>query len=101
MLTITPEASEAIRAILDTESIPEGAVVRLSAPPTPSANGAGGLAISIVDSAPDQDQVVKGGDIEVSVDPVAAEVLDDKQLDATVADGEVSFMIGEQEGQAG
>ena len=96
MLTITPEASQAIRVILDTESIPEGAVVRLSAPPTQSANGAGGLSISIVDAAPDQDQVVQGDDIEVSVDPVAAEVLEDKELDATVADGQVNFTIGEQ-----
>jgi Fe-S cluster assembly iron-binding protein IscA len=96
MLTITPEASEAIRVILDTESIPEGAVVRLSAPPTMSANGAGGLAITVVDSAPEEDAVVKGDDVEVSVDPVAAEVLDDKQLDASVADGQVNFTIAEQ-----
>jgi Fe-S cluster assembly iron-binding protein IscA len=98
MLTITPNASEAIRGILDSDAVPEGAVVRISAP-TPSQNGTqagAALAIEIVDTAPEEDQRVQGDDIEVAVDPAAADVLDDKQLDAVVGNDQVSFMIAER-----
>ena len=34
--------------------------------------------------------------MEVSVEPSAAVMLDDKELDATVVGGEINFSIGEQ-----
>jgi Fe-S cluster assembly iron-binding protein IscA len=99
MLTVTPQASEALRGILNSESVPDGAVVRVSAPQ--DQNGAAGLAISIVETAPDEDQTVHGDEVEINVDPAAAPLLDDKELDATVLEGQVSFTIGEQQGRAG
>ena len=99
MLTITPQASEAIRGILDSDAVPDGAVVRISAP-AQSQNGpepAAALAIEVVEAAPEQDQRVPGEEIEVAVDPVVAEALEDMELDAVVSGDQVNFTIGEQD----
>lgn len=98
MLAISNEAEEAIKGILDSEGIPEGAAFRISSPENPSPDGEGGLAVSILESAPPEDQVVEGEDVEVCLEPVVAEMLDDKQLDASVSDGQVQFSLSEQEG---
>lgn len=90
MLTITPQASEAIRQVLAAEDSPDRAVFRIS--PQPDA----GLVVSITDSPEPEDQVVEGDDVEVCVEPTAAEMLDDKELDATVVEGQVNFSIAEQ-----
>jgi hypothetical protein len=37
-----------------------------------------------------------GEQVEICVEPAAAEALDDKQLDASVSSGEVNFSIGAQ-----
>ncbi len=92
MLAITPQASEAIRGILAAQQGPEESVFRIS--PQPDA----GPVVSIADAAEPDDQIVSGDQVEVCVEPTAAEILDDKQLDATVTDGSVNFSIGEQEG---
>jgi iron-sulfur cluster assembly protein len=90
MMTITPQASEAIRGILESESVPDGAVLRISSQPD------AGLAVSVTGSPPPDDQVIQGEEVEICVEPTAAEALDDKELDANVSDGEVSFTIGAQ-----
>jgi Fe-S cluster assembly iron-binding protein IscA len=96
VLTITPEASHAIRGILDASDVPDGAMFRI-APQGQGGTAEGpSLAVSIIDSPPPDDQIVEGNDVEVSVDPSAAAMLDDKQLDATVIGDQVNFSIGEQ-----
>jgi Fe-S cluster assembly iron-binding protein IscA len=90
MLTITPQASEAIRGVLASENVPEGSVLRIS--PQPEA----GLVVSVTDSPQPDDQIVEGDEVEVCVEPTAAQMLEDKELDATVAEGEVSFSISQQ-----
>jgi iron-sulfur cluster assembly protein len=90
MLTITPQASEAIRGVLASETVPDGSVLRIS--PQQDA----GLVVSVTDSPQPDDQIVEGEEVEVCVEPTAAEMLDDKELDATVSGGQVSFIIGEQ-----
>ncbi|MEX2447281.1 MAG: HesB/YadR/YfhF-family protein [Solirubrobacterales bacterium] len=94
MLEISSQAEEAIRGILASEGVPDGATFRISAQQGPEA--ASSLAVSITEEAPPEDQVVEGDDVEVRLEPAAAEILDDKQLDATVADGEVQFSLSAQ-----
>jgi|NGEPerStandDraft_5_1074534.scaffolds.fasta_scaffold02802_7 iron-sulfur cluster assembly protein len=94
MLEISSQAEEAIRGILASEGVPDGATFRISAQQSPEAESS--LAVSIVEEAPPEDQVVEGEDVEVRLEPAAAEILDDKQLDATVADGEVQFSLSAQ-----
>jgi Fe-S cluster assembly iron-binding protein IscA len=90
MLTITPQASEAIRGVLAAEEAPEGSVLRISQEPEV------GLAVSVTESPQPDDQIVAGEDIEVCLEPTAAEMLDDKQLEATVVDGRLTFTVGRQ-----
>jgi Fe-S cluster assembly iron-binding protein IscA len=94
MLEISSQAEEAIRGILASEGVPDGAPFRISA--QQGADAESGLAVSIVEEAPPEDQIVEGEDIEVRLEPTAAEMLDDKQLEATVADGQVQFSLSAQ-----
>jgi len=94
MLEISSQAEEAIRGILASEGVPDGAAFRISAPQGPEAES--GLAVSIVEEAPPEDQVVEGEDVEVRLEPAAAEMLDDKQLDASIADDQVQFSLSAQ-----
>ena len=90
MLTITPQASEAIRGVLAGENVPSDSVFRITSQPE------SGLIVSVTDSPQPDDQIVEGDEVEVCVEPTAAQMLDDKELDATVAGGQVSFSIGQQ-----
>ena len=98
MLTITEEAEQAIRGILDASNAPDGSVLRISPQPAQQEGpGAGpGLVVSVTDAPPPDDQIVEGDQVEVSVEPTAAAILDDKELDATVVGGQVNFSIGDQ-----
>lgn len=95
MLTITNEAEEAIRGILASDGIPDGASFRISAQ-GPDADAESGLAVSVTEEEPPEDQVIQGDEVEVRLEPTAAEMLDDKQLEATVADGQVQFSLSGQ-----
>jgi iron-sulfur cluster assembly protein len=90
MLTITPQASEAIRGVLAGENVPDDSVFRITSQPE------AGLVVAVTDSPEPDDQIVKGEEVEICVEPTAAQMLDDKELDATVTAGQVKFSVGEQ-----
>ena len=90
MLTITPQVSEAIRGVLAGENVPSDSVFRITSQPE------SGLVVSVTDSPEPDDQIVEGDEVEICVEPTAAQLLDDKELDATVSGEQVSFSIGEQ-----
>ena len=94
MLTVTPDASEAIRGILAQDQVPDGSLVRIS----PEANK--GLSIALVQAPEPDDQVIEAEGVEICVEQSAAEVLDDKELDASSAGGNVAFSIAPQGGLA-
>ena len=96
MLTISPEASHAIRGILDASDVPDGSMFRISPQPTDGAAPGASLVVSVIDAPPPDDQIVKGDEVAVSVEPTTAEMLDDKQLDATVVGDQVNFSIAGQ-----
>jgi Fe-S cluster assembly iron-binding protein IscA len=96
MLTISPEASQAIRGILDASEVPDGSMFRISPQQDDGAAPGGSLVVSVIDTPPPDDQIVEGDEVAVSVEPTAAAMLDDKQLDATVTGDQVNFSIGEQ-----
>jgi Fe-S cluster assembly iron-binding protein IscA len=96
VLTISPEASHAIRGILDASDAPDGSMFRISPQPTDGASPGAGLVVSLTDAPPPDDQIVQGDEVAVSVEPTAAVMLDDKQLDATVIGDQINFSIGEQ-----
>ncbi len=96
MLTITPEASHAIRGILDASDAPDGSMFRISPQqqdgPAPGAS----LVVSVTDDPPPDDEIVEAEEVAVAVEPTAAQMLEDKKLDATVVDGQINFSIAEQ-----
>jgi Fe-S cluster assembly iron-binding protein IscA len=97
VLTITPEASQAIRGILDASDAPDGSMFRIAPQGQDGTEPGASLTISVIDSPPPQDQIVEGDEeVAISIEPTAAAMLDDKELDATVVGEEINFSIGEQ-----
>jgi Fe-S cluster assembly iron-binding protein IscA len=94
MLTITPGATEAIRGILDQDEVPDGSVIRISPEPEK------GLAIALVRAPAPDDHVIETQGIEICVEASTAEVLDDKELDASTSGDNVAFSIAPQGGLA-
>ena len=90
MLTLTDQAVSAIRDLTTRPGLAEETGLRIA----PQDGDAGGLALSLTDGPQAGDQVIEEADVHVFVHPEAAPVLEDKALDAEVAeDGEVSFLL--------
>ncbi len=96
MLTITPEASQAIRGILAASDAPDGSMFRISPQGQDGTAPGPALAVSVIDTPPADDQIVEGEEVAVCVEPSAAVMLDDKTLDAHVEGEQVNFSIAEQ-----
>ena len=91
MLTVTHEASEAIRTLTDQVPELESAGLRISA--EPGENGTAQIALSITDQPYEADEVVESEGAKVYVAEPVAEFLDDKTLDAEIQDEGVAFSI--------
>jgi Fe-S cluster assembly iron-binding protein IscA len=97
MLAITDTAAEAIKTLTMDAELPDGGGLRIAAPDPDE-----GLELSLA-GRPDADDVVLSGEgVAVFLEPLAAEVLDDKILDVQpvpTEDGqeELRFAIGQQE----
>jgi iron-sulfur cluster assembly protein len=94
MLTITDTAAEAIKGIVASREVPEGAGLRISTRPESPAEGA--FEVSVAPVPAEEDQVVEEAGAQVFLEPHAAEALDDKVLDAEIEGSEVRFAVGEQ-----
>lgn len=98
MLVISPTASAAISALLESPRAPEGAGVRLAHSEAANDSGAPAIALAIVPGPEPQDAVLESADgADVFVEPTTAEVLDDKILDADVSEQQVTFLLREQD----
>ncbi|MGL4173220.1 MAG: HesB/IscA family protein [Actinomycetota bacterium] len=89
MLTLTDQAIDVVRKLTQApeESDPI-AGVRL-------APGGNGLEISLVDHPVAGDDVVETDGATVFLEPEASQLLEEHTLDATVADGQVSFFLAQ------
>jgi iron-sulfur cluster assembly protein len=94
MLTITDTAAEAIKGIVASPQVPEGAGLRIATRPESPAEGA--FEVSVAPVPAEDDQVVEESGAQVFLEPHAAEALDGKVLDAEIEGGEVRFAVGEQ-----
>jgi iron-sulfur cluster assembly protein len=94
VLTITPDAEQAIDAVVAAGSAPDGAGLRISQGVGADGQPAIGLAVA---SAPEVgDEVVEDTNTPVFVAADVVPLLDDKVLDARVEGDQVTFRIGEQ-----
>ncbi|OZM80413.1 adhesin [Pseudonocardia sp. MH-G8] len=97
MLAITDVAAEAIKTLTTDAELPDGGGLRISAPDPEQ-----GLELSLAGQPGTDDVVLAGDGVSVFLEPVVAQVLEDKVLDVQPvagADGEqeLRFAIGVQE----
>jgi iron-sulfur cluster assembly protein len=93
VLTLTPTAAEVVRTLVDQSASPESGGLRIAA----SEDGLEGveLELSLVVEPEALDETVEQSGATVYLDPGAAELLDDKLLDAQVAEDHVTFVLRE------
>jgi iron-sulfur cluster assembly protein len=95
MLTITSNAAEAIRAIVQSTDVPDEGGIRISIARQNGSQASLELALS---PAPlEGDDVLELNGAHVFLDEMASVALDDKSLDAEVQGGEISFGIVERD----
>jgi Fe-S cluster assembly iron-binding protein IscA len=96
MLAITDTAAEAIKSLTTDAELPESGGLRIAA-----TDPGQGLELSLAAQADQSDTVLTGEGLNVFLEPMAAEVLEDKILDVqpfTNSEGEeeLRFAIGPQ-----
>jgi len=93
VLAITEDAAEAIRGIVGSPGLPEGAGLRITQEVNTEDEGKPrtDLRLSVVSAPEENDQVLE--DVQVYVDAGAADFLDDKLLDAEMEGDEVRFSL--------
>ena len=95
MLTITSNAAEAIRTIVEATDVPDEGGIRIAIAQQNGAQASLELAIS---PAPlEGDEVLEEEGAHVFLDEMAAVALDDKSLDAQIQGDEISFGIVERD----
>jgi Fe-S cluster assembly iron-binding protein IscA len=94
MLTITSNAADAIRAIIESTNVPDDGGIRISVARQNGSQATLELALS---PAPmEGDSVLEANGAHVFLDETASLALDDKSLDAEMEGGEISFGIVDQ-----
>jgi iron-sulfur cluster assembly protein len=93
MLVLTDNATSVIRALADNAELSDASGLRIA---MADGNG-GGLTISTAGTPEAGDQVVEDQGARIFLEPDAAQVLDDKVLDAAVNEqGQVQFLVAVQ-----
>lgn len=88
MLTLTDNAVLAIRDLTARQDVPDGAGLRIGTDPS-----AGALTLALAAEPVQGDQVVDNAGARIFLDAEAAQILDDKAIDATV-DGQGAVQFG-------
>ena len=92
MLTLTPNAAEAVRRLVSSAPISDDVGGLRIAPGEPTPDGVP-LELTIVGSPEPEDQDAGAPDAHVYLEPTAAEALDDKILDAEVEGDNIGFTL--------
>jgi Fe-S cluster assembly iron-binding protein IscA len=96
VLTLTPTAAEVVRRLVDQSPAPDSAGLRISA--ADESDDGVALELALVGEPDDMDETIEQGGATVYLDPGAAELLDDKLLDAQVAEDHITFVLREDDG---
>ena len=95
MLTVSPTAAEAIQMLVESSDLPEsGGDPDAAGEPTEQGTP---LSLSLVEAPQPEDEVVRGDDGAVFLEPAVAEYLETAVLDAQVQEGEIAFAIHESD----
>ena len=94
LLALTENAVEAVKEIVSTsEAASETGGLRMEAVPAGSQMN---LQLSVVALPGEDDEVIEDHGARLFLDREAAELLDDKVLDANLEQGQVAFVLAEQ-----
>jgi iron-sulfur cluster assembly protein len=96
VLVLTHDAATIIRAIVDQSETPGDAGLRIAAKEVDGDEAT--LELSVAEQPEALDEVVEQEGAHIFLEPVAAEALSDKVLDASVEDGGVRFTLTPQPG---
>jgi Fe-S cluster assembly iron-binding protein IscA len=99
VLMLTPTAAEVVRNLVEQSAAPESGGLRIAANGS-AESGSVELELSLVEQPEALDETVEQSGATVYLDPGAAELLDDKLLDAQVAEDHVTFVLREEEAEA-
>jgi Fe-S cluster assembly iron-binding protein IscA len=92
VLTLTPTAESAIRALIATSPVGDEGGLRISA--DPGSDGQVGFRLALVEGPEPLDEIVEDAAVPVYLEQEAAPLLDEGLLDATVEDERVTFTVG-------
>lgn len=93
MLVLTDNATNVIRALGDRPDVATESGLRIAS----TQDGTGSLTITTVGTPEANDQVLEDQGARIFLEPTAAQLLDDKVLDAVVnEDGRVQFLLATQ-----
>jgi iron-sulfur cluster assembly protein len=95
VLAITPSAADAIKGVLTTSGLDDSGGLRIARPAEGDEPGAG-FELSVSALPAEDDQVVEEYGAQVFLEPTAADVLDDRKLDADVQGDQVRFVLEAQ-----
>jgi iron-sulfur cluster assembly protein len=95
VLTLTPTAAEVVRTLVEQSPAPDSGGLRIAA--GEQTDEGIGLELSLVVEPEPADERVEQEGATVYLDPGAAELLDDKLLDAQVAEDHVTFTLREDD----
>jgi Fe-S cluster assembly iron-binding protein IscA len=92
MLTLTPEAVQAVDSILHSDAVPEAAGLRIAA-----TQDASQLSVQIAEGPAPGDQIIEERGARVFVDEQVAPIVDDATLHADNQDGRIAFGLAAQQ----
>jgi iron-sulfur cluster assembly protein len=95
VLTLTPTAAEVVRTLVEQSPAPESGGLRIAAS-TDDGGESVELELALVEEPDALDETIEQEGATVYLDPDAAELLDDKLLDARVADDHVTFVLRDE-----
>ena len=93
MLTITTDAATAIKGIVETADV-DGGGLRIYAEPQNNAQAS--LEIALAPEPAPRDKVIDAEGATIYLEQNAADLLDDKQLDADVEGDQIRFSVTDQ-----
>ena len=96
MLVLTHDAATVIRSLVEQSDVPEQGGLRITAQPLGDQQAA--LELAVADEPDALDEVVEQEGAHVFLEPVVAQALSDKVLDAAVEGEGIRFTIEDQPG---
>jgi iron-sulfur cluster assembly protein len=95
VLTLTMDATDAIRELVEDAELPETAGIRMDLTDPALDSAPAGFVIALVTEPELEDEIVEEAGARVYLAPRIAELVSDKALDASIEGQEITFVLTE------